>query len=161
MKRKNSIICKWFAFNRSHYSKARRKIHWMCVFFLTPTFIRRIIIQLAMHKQMLDGQMKKSREKKSNKPTMPLKGSAFNYHFLSLFHTIYYVLALFAPHTNSRSHSIAYPNNCDSQWQSKSNGFLMRVFVPREFIHKQWRENHLVWQIQATHTHTEKMRNFR
>lgn len=72
MKRKNSIICKWFAFNRSHYSKARRKIHWMCVFFLTPTFIRRIIIQLAMHKQMLDGQMKKSREKKSNKPTNQL-----------------------------------------------------------------------------------------
>lgn len=78
-----------------------------------PTFIRRIIIHLAMHKQSAREKMRSEREKegkkRNTKPRCHSKAQAFNYHFLSLFHAIYYVLLLFAA-----PQIIAIP-----QWQSK------------------------------------------
>lgn len=103
---KNSIICKWFAFNRSHYSKGKAKQQKKNTLTVIPTFVRRIIIHLAMHKQSATQKKtrkEKEREKRNIKPRCHSKAQAFNYHFLSLLHAIHYVLLLFATANNCHS----------------------------------------------------------
>lgn len=75
MNETNSIICKWFAFNRSHYSKEKESEQIQRHFFppIRTTFVRRIIIHLAMHKQTAN----KVTEKKRSSIPIPLKGSGF------------------------------------------------------------------------------------